>query len=168
MIDPVTALGIASAAFTGVKKAVKVGQEIEQVYKQLSKWATAIEDCKEHINQQEARPPIFAKLSYKKSATEEAFDTIALKKKVKEQEDAIRELFTANWQNPNMGLDGYRKFISVRREIRAKREKSVYNQIRRRKAFLYNTKLGIAIGVLSLSLIYMIYFLWNAIVEASK
>jgi hypothetical protein len=67
-----------------------------------------------------------------------------------------------------MGLDGYRKFIAIRREIKAKREKTVYNQIRRRKAFLYNTKLGVAIGVLSLSLIYMIYFLWNAIVEASK
>jgi len=168
VIDPVTALSLATATFSGIKKAVQIGKDAEEVFRQLSKWATAIEDVKEYLNQEESKPSIFKSLKYNKSATAAAFDEIIARKKVKEQEDAIRELFTSNWQNPNMGLDGYRDFIEMRRRIKRKREKELYNQMRRRKAFLYNTKMGLAISFLTLTLIYMIHFLWTIAVESSK
>jgi len=56
----------------------------------------------------------------------------------------------------------------MRREIKKRREREVYNQMRRRKNFLYNTKMGVAVGSLVLLLIYLSHFLWTAIVEASK
>ena len=60
------------------------------------------------------------------------------------------------------------KFIKMRRDIKKRREREVYNQMRRRKNFLYNTKMGIFIGSLSLILIYLCHFLWTAVMEASK
>ena len=170
MIDPVSALSLCSVAFTGVKKAVQLGQDIEQIYTQLNKWCTAVEDVKEHIFQEETykTPSIFTKLKPKQSATQEAFSKLIAEKKIKEQEQAIRELFTNNWSNPHMGLDGYKKFISYRREIRRKRQEQVYAQMRKRKQFIYNTKLGILLGIMILSLWFMIDFLWTSIVEASK
>ena len=67
-----------------------------------------------------------------------------------------------------MGLDGYRKFIKVRRKIKEEREKELYNQMRRRRAFIYNSKLCFLIGSLLLCLIWMGNFLWDAVMEASK
>jgi len=66
------------------------------------------------------------------------------------------------------GPYGYKTFIKIRREIKDKRKREIYNQMRRRKAFLYNTKMGVFIGALVLLLIWMGNFLWEAIMEASK
>ena len=111
---------------------------------------------------------VFKKLTYKRSATQEVFDSIVAEEKIREQEKYIREFFTANWTADWGGIQGYRKFIQMRRDIKKRREREVYNQMRRRKNFLYNTKMGIFIGSLSLILIYLCHFLWTAVMEASK
>jgi len=168
MIDPITALSAASVCYSTLKKAVALGKDVEEIYGTLSKWAGHIEDVKEVISQEKDRPGIFKKLSYKKSATQEVFDTIVAEEKIREQEKYIREFFTANWTADWGGIQGYRKFIDMRRKIKAKREREIYNQMRRRKNFLYNTKMGVLIGSLVLVLIYLSHFLWTAIVESSK
>ena len=68
----------------------------------------------------------------------------------------------------HLGINGYREFIKQRRAIKDKREKEVYEQLRRRKAFFYNTLMGGAITILVTVLISMIYFLIDMIQEASK
>jgi hypothetical protein len=168
LIDPITALSAASVCYTTLKKAVAVGKDVEEIYRTLSKWAGHIEDVKEVISQEKNKPGIFKTLTYKRSATQEVFDSIIAEEKIREQEKYIREFFTANWTADWGGLNGYRKFIKMRREIKKRREREVYNQMRRRKNFLYNTKMGVAVGSLVLLLIYLSYFLWTAIVEASK
>jgi|TARA_B100001094_G_scaffold60826_1_gene56432 hypothetical protein len=168
LIDPITALSAASVCYTTLKKAVAVGKDVEEIYRTLSKWAGHIEDVKEVISQEKNKPGIFKTLTYKRSATQEVFDSIIAEEKIREQEKYIREFFTANWTADWGGLNGYRKFIKMRREIKKRREREVYNQMRRRKNFLYNTKMGVAVGSLVLLLIYLSHFLWTAIVEASK
>lgn len=172
MIDPITALSAASVCYTALKKAVAVGKDVEEIYGTLSKWAGHIEDVKEVISQEKqfgkSKPGIFKKLTYNKTATQEVFDTIIAEEKVREQEKYIREFFTANWTADWGGIQGYRKFIQMRREIKKRREREVYNQMRARKNFLYNTKMGILIGTLGLVLVYMVWFLIDMIIEASK
>lgn len=172
MIDPITALSAASVCYSTLKKAVALGKDVEEIYGTLSKWAGHIEDVKEVISQEKefgkSKPSIFKKLDYKKTATQEVFDTIIAEEKVREQEKYIREFFTANWTAEWGGIQGYRKFIDMRRKIKEKRQREVYNQMRARKNFFYNTKMGILIGSLCLILIWLVYFLWTAIVESSK
>ena len=60
-----------------------------------------------------------------------------------------------------------KEFIHQRRAIKKKREKEVYEQIRRRKAFFYNTIMGGAITIVGTLLVSMVYFLIDMIKEAS-
>lgn len=170
MIDPITAISAASTAFTLAKKAVAVGRDMEDMWGHLSRWASNIEDAKEYLSQEKeygkSKPKVLKKLQ--KSATQEALDSIVLENKIKEQEKLLREFFTANWQSDWGGIEGYRTFIKKRREIKEKREQTVYRQMRARKDFLYKTKMGTALVVLSGLLIFLIWFLIDAITEASK
>jgi hypothetical protein len=171
-MDPVTLLSAASLAFNGVKKAVQVGQDIEVVFKQLQTWSGHVSDLQEWIGQDKKykKPSLWQKLTWDKSETAEAFDELIAKKKIEEMEKEIRHLFT--WGKlHHLGMDGpygYKAFIKIRRDIKDKRKREIYNQMRRRKAFLYNTKMGVLIGTLVLVLIWMGKFLWEAIMEASK
>jgi|TARA_B100000902_G_scaffold386334_1_gene428872 hypothetical protein len=157
MIDPITALSLASAAFTGVKKAVQLGKDVEDIYGALSKWAGHISDVTEHMNQNEPKKPgLFEKIGFSKSETQEAFDHLIAKKKIKDMEDQIRHMFT--WgELHHLGLDGYRDFIKRRREIKAQREKQIYEQMRRRKAFFTLIK-NICIG--AVLIIFSIWIMW--------
>ena len=171
-MDPVTLLSAASLAFNGVKKAIQVGRDMEDIFKQLSTWSGYVSDLQEWMGQERKykKPTLWQKLTWDKSETAEAFDELIAKKKIKEMEDAIKHEFT--WGKlHHLGMDGpygYRAFIKIRRDIIAKRKKEIYDQMRRRKAFLYHTKMGVAIGTLVLILIYLCHFLWTAILESSK
>ena len=170
MIDPITAISAASTAFTLAKKAVSVGNDIENMMGHLGRWAKNIEDAKEYLSQEKeygsSKPKVLKKLQ--KSATQEALDSIVLENKINEQEKLIREFFTNNWSSSWGGIEGYRKFLKVRRQVRESRQKELYNKMRRRKDFLYKTRIGSLIVLLTGLLIYLIWFLVDAVIESSK
>jgi hypothetical protein len=152
MIDPVSAFAMASAAFKGVQSLVNAGSEIEDVFSQLSKWAGYASDVKEWCGQQDAKPGIFKKLSFG-SATSEAMDTVMYRQKMEQQEKEIREMFS--WYGPP---GAYEEFIKERRKIEAKRKEMIYDQQRRRQAFIYNGGMLLGIAACLAGLGYMIYF----------
>jgi hypothetical protein len=139
MLDPVSLLATATAVFNGLKAAVEVGREAEDVFSQLGKWAGAVADLQEWMSTEEENankpPPLFKKLVFAKSATAEAFDAYAAKIKIQQMEEEIRHMFTLGelWW---LGKDGYNEFIMMRRSIKEKREKQIYGQIRRRKKLI--------------------------------
>jgi hypothetical protein len=139
MLDPVSLLATATAVFNGLKAAVEVGREAEDVFSQLGKWAGAVADLQEWMSTEEENankpPPLFKKLVFTKSATAEAFDAYAAKIKIQQMEEEIRHMFTLGelWW---LGKEGYNEFILMRRSIKEKREKQVYEQIRRRKKLI--------------------------------
>ena len=130
-MDPITLLAAASTAFNGVKKLIEHGREIEDVFSQLGKWATATSDLQEWCKQQDTKPSIFKKLSFKND-TAAAMDAVTVRMKLAQQEKDIREMF--QWYGPP---DSYEEFIRERRKIKAQREKMIYQQARRRKEFMW-------------------------------
>lgn len=170
MIDPITAISAASTCFTLAKKAIAVGNDIENMMGHLGRWAKNIEDAKEYLSQEKeygsSKPKVLKKLQ--KSATQEALDSIVLENKINEQEKLLREWFTANWQADWGGIEGYRKFIKKRREIKEARQKELYNKMRARRDLLYKTRIGSLIVLLTGLLIYLIWFLVDAVIESSK
>ena len=84
MLDPFTCLAAANTAFTLVKKVVKTGKEAEEVYRALSKWAGHVSDLQEWMGAEQKKPSIFKKITYKKSATAEAFDMLIAKKRLED------------------------------------------------------------------------------------
>lgn len=138
MLDPVSTFAMASAAFNGIKKAVEIGREVQDVYSQLSQWAGAASDLQEAISQQENRKPgLFEKIGFGKNETAEAFDTMIAKQKLIEMEKEIYQMFIYG-ELQHLGMDGYKEFTSLRREIKEKRKKMVYDQMRRRQKFFNN------------------------------
>lgn len=146
MIDPVSALTLAVSAYNGIKQAAKLGKEVHEIYGELSKWATHMSDLYEFLSQdKQDKPSIFKKLTFKSSDTAEAFNIYAARQQVKQMEDDIRFMFLYGDLN-HLGLDGYRELIDIRRSIRIQREKLIYDYIRRKKQFIDNIKLGVAIA----------------------
>lgn len=131
-MDPITLLAAASAAFNGVKQLVEHGKEIEDVFGQLSKWASYTSDLQEWCRQEESKPSIFKKLSFGDD-TSEALNVMSIRMKLAQQEVEIREMF--QWYGPP---GAYEEFIAERRRIKDQREKMIYEQARRRKEFLYD------------------------------
>ena len=145
-MDPITLMGSVTAAFNGLKAAVKVGQEIEGVYRQLSKWADAAGQLQQLINSSktdtgEQKAGLFEKIGFGKSETAEAFDIIIAQQKLREMEKDIHTMFYYG-ELQHLGAEGYSQFNQLRREIRENRERMIRDQARRRKRFIENTFWG--------------------------
>ena len=171
MLDPVTAISVAATCIKGSKSCV---DNSEAIFKTLSRYAGAIEDAREHVRLAkqygQKKPNLYGKLesAKTKNATEQAFDIIVLEEKIRQHEKELYQFFSANWTSDWGGRSGWIRFRKLREDIRAKKIKEEYAAIRRRKQFLYNTKLGTAVAVLSLILLYLCWFLYNAIMESAK
>ncbi|MAI37778.1 MAG: hypothetical protein CBB67_005760 [Alteromonadaceae bacterium TMED7] len=149
MIDPMSAIMTATAAFNGIKKVVEAGQNVEQTFQQIGKWYGAVSDFNEAKRQME-NPPLFKKLVNSMSVEEEAINVYIQEKKLKEQEAQLRELLLYAY-----GPAAYTELTQLRRKIREDREQTVYAQERRRKAFLWNTLGWVSVGILG----YCIYLI---------
>jgi len=155
MIDPITAVAMATSAFKTVQKMVSMGREIEDTLGQVGKWYGAVSDFNEAKRQAE-NPPIFRRLVASKSVEQEALEMYAHDKRIKQQETELRELLMYTY-----GPDAYKELLGMRRKIRDQREKTLYAQERRRKAFIWNGVAFIFIGIM----VYSIYAVVSLILE---
>ncbi len=156
MLDPVSAFAMATAAFNGIKRAVEIGREVQDVYGQLSRWAGAASDLSEAISQQENRKPgLFEKIGFSKNETSEAFDIMIAKQKLIEMEKEIVHMFIYG-KLQHLGMDGYREFVNLRKEIKEKRKKMIYDQMRSRQKFVQNLSVyGLAAILLTVSISFL-------------
>jgi hypothetical protein len=155
-VDPVTALATASAVFSGLKKAIELGKDAQEIYGELSKWAHAVSDVQEWITGQEAKPSIFQKISFDKTVEAEAFDEFVAKKKLQEMEASLRHEFLYGGLC-HLGIDGYRELIHMRRQIKYDREAALIDQQRRRKKFI---KTATEASLVSVAIGFCIYIIW--------
>lgn len=155
MLDPVTAIAAATTAFKTIQKAVTVGQDIENVTKQMGKWYTAVSDLRkaQDLNR---RPPIFKKLFASGSVEEEALQLLMHEKKIQEQEKELRTLL-----NFRYGHKTWEEMIEMRRKIKAQREKEIYKQIEMRRAILEVVAAILLIALICALFVGIIYFYVN-------
>lgn len=157
MVDPVTAIATATAAFNTVKKMVQMGRDVEDTLGQVGKWYGAISDLNE-AEREAKNPPLFKKIVASKSVEQEAMDVYAAKKKAQQQEKELRELLMYTY-----GPDGYKELVDLRRRIKNEREKTIYAQARRRKQVFWGTVQSFGILVLA-GITYKLYvYLFGAI-----
>ncbi len=126
-MDPLSLIALASSSFRGVQLLVNKGAEIEQVAQQLGKWFSYASDIRQAEREAE-NPPIFKKLFGGGSVEEEALNATIARKKLQEQEKHIRELIV--WA---YGKDTYVEMMQLRKDIRLRREKAVYQQRKKRQ-----------------------------------
>lgn len=167
-MDPITLMAGVTAAFNGIKKAVEVGKEVQQVYGELSKWASAAGNLQAFINQNKEKPPgIFEKIGFNKTETAEAFDIFAAQVQIREMENEIYQMFIWGALN-HLGMEGYREFIQMRKKVREDREKLIREQMQRREVFFYYLGWGAALAVTVIIGIWMFAEMIDLIANSNK
>ena len=153
MIDPITAMSVAVNAFGTIKRMVAAGKEVEDTLSQIGRFYGAVSDLSEHRRQAD-NPPLFKKIIAAKSVNEEAMETYTRTKRTQQMERELRELLMYQY-----GKDGYQELVDLRRSIAAQREKTIYLQERKRKAFFWNSIQITGIAVLGYAIYLVISFI---------
>jgi hypothetical protein len=133
MVDPITAITAATAAFNGVKKLVAAGKDIEDTFGQLSQWYQNVADI-HAAEEQNKNLPLFKKLTNSQSIETEALNIFAAKKKIQAQEKELREMVLYSY-----GQDAWREMIQLRRRIKAEREQAILAQKKKQEKVFWNT-----------------------------
>ncbi len=149
MIDPVTAIAGATAAFNAIKSGFSVGRDIENMAGDLGRWMNCISDLKK-AEEQNKKPPLFKKLFQAGSVEEEAMAIFMAKKKAEDMREQLRQIIVMT-----RGPSAWDELIKTEADIRKKRQKMIYEQQERRQALIE----GIAVAVLVVAIIGFVGFL---------
>ena len=130
MIDPITAITMATSAYNMVTRMVSAGREFEDTAQQLGKWFGAVSDLR-RAEQQNKNPPLFKKLFASGSIEEESLAILMHNKKVIEQEKELKTLLMFRY-----GANAWDELVALRRKIAKQREDTIYKQEEMRQAFI--------------------------------
>ena len=154
MIDPISAIGIATSAFNAVKKAVGAGREIEDVAGALGKWMGAVSDIKK-AEEMNKKPPIFKKLFASGSVEEEAMQIFMAKKKAEDMREELKNIISYT-----RGPSAWQELLKTEADIRKRRQATIYAQEERRRKILEIVAICVLVIVVGGFLFFLAY-LWS-------
>ena len=129
MIDPITlsaAVSAANVAYSGIKKAIQVSRDIEDVTGEIGKWMTAVSDV-DNINKKASNPSHIDRI-FNGSVEEVALQSFAAKKKIQKQREELKNFITAHY-----GLSAWEQILREEGRIRKARQEAVYVREERMK-----------------------------------
>jgi hypothetical protein len=130
MVDPITAVATATAAFNTIKSAFAAGRDIEGMAGDLSRWMGAVSDIKK-AEEYSKKPPLFKKLFASGSVEEEAMQAFMAKKKAEDMREELKNLISFT-----RGPSAWEELLKTEADIRKKRQQAIYDQQeRQRKLF---------------------------------
>jgi hypothetical protein len=132
MLDPVSALAIATSAYKVLKKGIEMGRELEDMGGQLGTWFKAVSDVR-NAEEEAKDPPLFKKLIFSGSVEQEAMQALIARKKIEQQEKELRELIVWRW-----GVEEYTAMMRDRAKIKDTRERALLNQRRKMRKLIAN------------------------------
>jgi|TARA_B100001093_G_scaffold299973_1_gene286038 hypothetical protein len=150
MIDPITAIAGATAAFNTIKKGFAVGRDIESMAGDLGRWMGAVSDISkaEELNK---KPPLFKKLFQAGSVEEEAMQIFMAKKKAEDMREELRNIISVT-----RGPSAWTELVQTEVNIRKQRQKAIYDQEERRRKAVEIAAICIGVAVLGGFLITLI------------
>ncbi len=155
MIDPISAISIATGAFNAVKRAVGAGRDIEDMAGTIGKWMGAVSDIKK-AEEMNKKPPLFKKLFASGSVEEEAMQIFMAKKKAEDMREELRQIIVAT-----RGPSAWDELIKTEASIRKKRQETIYAQAERRKQFFEMLAIGALVLVIGGFIVFLIYLAAN-------
>tara|TARA_X000000950_G_C13648492_1_gene550641 strand:- start:96 stop:575 length:480 start_codon:yes stop_codon:yes gene_type:complete len=153
LIDPVTAIAGATAAFNAIKSGFNVGRDIESMSSDLSRWMSCISDLKK-AEEYTRKPPLFKKIFDADSVEEEAMAVFIAKKKAEDMREQLRQIIMAT-----RGMNAWQELIKTEADIRKKRQQMIYAQQERRRQVIEYCAIGLLVLVV-FSAIFGIAYLY--------
>lgn len=156
MIDPITAIAGATAAFNTIKKGFAVGRDIESMAGDLGRWMGAVSDITkaEELNK---KPPLFKKLFQAGSVEEEAMTIFMAKKKAEDMRQELRNIISVT-----RGPSAWDELIKTEADIRKKRQKAIYDQEERRRKIIEIIAICFGAGAIIAFLVTIVVFSMKA------
>ena len=155
MIDPITALAGATAAFNTIKAGFSVGRDIESMAGDLGRWMGAVSDIKK-AEEYNKKPPLFKKLFQSGSVEEEAMTIFMARKKADDMRDQLKQIIIMT-----RGLSAWDELLATEGDIRKKRQAAIYAQEERRQKFIEIIMIGILCLAIAGFVVGVIYLYMN-------
>ena len=151
MIDPASAIALATAAYSGIKRAVSAGKEISELGRDLSNFGRAVSDL-DYLGNKAKDPPLWRKV--KPGFDTSAIEIWAAQQRAKEMRDELRDYISLYY-----GPSAWKSIVNIEAEQRRLQKEAVYKR-QERIDHLINWAVGIVI-VLSGFAVFgaMIYFI---------
>ena len=145
MVDPITAIAGATAAFNAIKKGFEVGRDIESMYGDIGRWMSSVETVNKEAKTAKSKGM---------SVEEEALEIFAHQKKVKAMEDELRTFI-----NLSHGPSAWNEVLRIQADIRRRRKEAILAAKKKREEMIMWTL--VAVGGLC-SIWVVLYVIWKA------
>jgi hypothetical protein len=142
-MDPVTAIGIATTAYTAIKKGFAAGREVEQMAGDLGRWMNALNAIKTGHNKAKSR-----RIG---SIEEEALETFAIQKKAEQMENELRNFVIGNY-----GMNGWQEILRLQAKLR--KERQIAEQ-QRQEQIEEMVMLGLGITIVLVVTVFIVWFI---------
>lgn len=152
MIDPVSALGMATAAYRGIKSAIDTGKELSDMAGTLNQWATSISDL-DFAHRQAENPPMFKKLFGSSQIEQNALEVWGHKQKAKEMRDELKGYISFFY-----GPSAWDEIVAIEAKMRKERKDAIYAAEERKQAIL-EWIVGLLLAACSLGVITFVIWL---------
>jgi len=152
MIDPVSALGMATAAYRGIKSAIDTGKELSDMAGTLNQWATSISDL-DFAHRQAENPPMFKKLFGSSQIEQNALEVWGHKQKAKEMRDELKGYISFFY-----GPSAWDEIVAIEAKMRKERKEAIYRAEERKQAIL-EWIVGIILAACSIGVITFVIWL---------
>ena len=145
MVDPITAIAGATAAFNAIKKGFEVGRDIESMYGDIGRWMSSCETVNKEAKSAKTKGM---------SVEEEALEIFAHQKKVKAMEDELRTFI-----NLSHGPSAWNEVLRIQADIRRRRKEAILAAKKKKEEMIMWTLVGVG-GLCSIWVVF--YVIWKA------
>ena len=121
MIDPVTAIAGATAAFNAIKKGIQVGRDLQDMGSQLSQWAGAVADL-DFADRQSQKPPWYKALGSGVEA--QAMEIWQAKEKAESMRKELKDYISVMY-----GPSKWQEILEIEAKLRKQKKEQEYRQI---------------------------------------
>ena len=151
MIDPITAISAATAAFGYLKRGIAVGKDLQDMGDQLSKWAGAIADL-DFADRQNQKPPWYKALGGGVEA--QAIEIFAAKQKAAAMRQELKDYISVAY-----GPSKWQEILEIEADLRKQKREHEHRRMEVKQA-ITEWAAGIALFVVLLG--GLVGFTWLA------
>ena len=128
MVDPATALALASSAFQAIRKGCQIGRDLEGMGKDLSRWGKAMADF-DFAAKQIEKPPWYKAMGGGVEA--QAMELFVQRRQIQAQRDELR-----TWISGTLGPSAWNELLKIEAEVRQAQKEHEYKRIEIRQKII--------------------------------
>ena len=149
MIDPITAIAGATAAFNTLKKGIQVGKDLQDMGGTMAKWAGAVADL-DFADKQNQKPPWYKALGGGVEA--QAMEIFAAKQKAASMRAELKDFISVVY-----GPSKWQEILEIEAKLRKQKREHEYRQMEIKQTII-EWATGILLFIISVGVLFG--FVW--------